>query len=114
MRGNHLNALLFTTLLAVLLGACAGGGGLSRDGTQSRVTAGKVSECKAGDKRVTSQAQCLQDDAACYPLSNGSWCTGPRGLTCPTGSRALQKGQACPGGSKCFSLSPELICVIDM
>ena len=115
MHGHNLKSLFFVLLSALLLSACAGGNsGFSEDGAQSRAAVGKVNECKPGDKRVASQAQCLQDDAACYPLTDGSWCTGPRGLTCPAGSRALKKGEPCPPGSKCFSPGPNLECVIDL
>lgn len=36
--------------------------------------------CYAVDESVASQRDCLLDDAACYQLSDGSWCTGGRSL----------------------------------
>jgi hypothetical protein len=34
--------------------------------------------CEAGDDAIASSSDCLQDDAACYQLADGSWCTGGR------------------------------------
>jgi len=34
--------------------------------------------CDAGDEAIASSSSCLQDDAACYQLADGSWCTGGR------------------------------------
>lgn len=34
--------------------------------------------CQPGDTAVASSQMCLMDDAACYQLDNGQWCTGPR------------------------------------
>ena len=36
-------------------------------------------ECKPGEQQVASSTKCLQDDAVCYQLSDGRWCTGPSG-----------------------------------
>jgi len=40
-------------------------------------TAAKTT-CDAGDSAIASSSICLQDDAACYQLADGSWCTGGR------------------------------------
>ena len=35
--------------------------------------------CKPGEEVVDSQSACLQDDAVCYQLDDGRWCTGSSG-----------------------------------
>ena len=72
-------------LLALALGGCGA------DGASRPDAAGRIQACKAGDQRVPSESACLQDDAACYALANGDWCTGERGNTCPAGSEALAR-----------------------
>lgn len=99
-------------LFALALTGCASSGG--SDGGSAVRAAGKVTECKSGDKRISDASQCLQDDAACYPLADGSWCTGPRGEICPNGTRELKPGEACPAGAKCFNPTGSLNCVIDL
>ena len=39
------------------------------------------SSCLSGDFAIASSSLCLMDDAACYQLDNGQWCTGPRAGT---------------------------------
>ncbi|MDO6460596.1 hypothetical protein Q4485_07805 [Granulosicoccaceae sp. 1_MG-2023] len=95
-----------------MLTACAGGG--SSTAVSDTRPVGKVSQCKSGDTHIADSSQCLQDEAACYPLTDGSWCTGPRGETCPNGTRELKSGQSCPSGAKCFKPSASLHCVIDL
>ncbi len=73
----------------------------------------KIQICKAGDEMVASSNQCIQDDAACYQISNGQWCTGPRGNVCPAGSTELALGVACPVGSRCIRFSESLTCRIN-
>ena len=94
--------------LTLLLGACAGGG----DARPER--GARVQQCKAGDERVASESSCLQDDAACYELASGDWCTGERGNSCPAGSDALPAGAACPPGARCFRIGESLECAIPL
>ena len=107
-------ALAFAVALAASLGGCAGGGGLAPDGgaETARNAPGRVQQCKAGDTRVASEASCLQDDAACYALDDGAFCTGPRGNVCPVGSAAVPAGAACPPGARCFEIGESLTCTI--
>jgi hypothetical protein len=80
--------------------------GTSTDG------AGRIASCKRGDTQVSAEVQCLQDDAACYQIANGNWCTGTRGNTCPAGSNAMAAGNACPAGMRCFDVGESLTCGI--
>ena len=107
-------AIAFAAASCVLIGGCAGGGGLAPDGGAgtARSNAGRVLQCKAGDTRVATEASCLQDDAACYALDDGGFCTGPRGNTCPAGSTAVPAGAACPPGARCFEIGESLTCTI--
>ena len=93
-------------LLALALGGCGA------DGASRPDAAGRIQACKAGDQRVPSESACLQDDAACYALANGDWCTGERGNTCPAGSSALPAGAPCPPGARCFRIGESLECAI--
>lgn len=105
--------IILLTLLTMMLGACASNSGSSLPG---RVDAGnpasRILACKSTDRQVASQDQCLLDDAACYQIANGGWCTGERGNVCPAGSQALPAGTACPAGSRCIRFSESLECVI--
>ena len=74
--------------------------------------AGRVKVCRTGDTPINSSDACLQDDAACYQLRNGSWCTGPRGTQCPAGSEELPGGVQCPTGNRCFTISEGKNCAI--
>jgi len=93
-----------------LLAGCAsdGAGGRLQPGGADTV---RAENCKSGDERIADSNACLMDDAACYQLANGGWCTGPRGNTCPTGSSALAAGQPCPPGAVCFRMSESLECL---
>ena len=109
-----------TTLLPVLVIAAAlfvagcassaGGSGASRGDAGN--SPDRILACKSTDRQVDSQTQCLLDDAACYQISNGQWCTGERGSVCPAGSVALATGEACPAGSRCFRVGESLECRI--
>lgn len=74
--------------------------------------ASRIASCKPGDTPVAAENQCLQDDAACYQIANGDWCTGTRGNTCPAGSKAIAAGTACPAGMRCFYVGESLTCGI--
>jgi len=93
-----------------LLSACAAGGAGERPGAATG-DAVRAENCKAGDERIADRSACLLDDAACYQLVNGGWCTGPRGNVCPAGSSALAAGQPCPPGAVCFRMSESLECL---
>jgi len=98
-------------ILCLSLFACASDGA-STSHVNSKATS-KLALCKSGDKLVSKQSQCLQDDAVCYKISNG-WCTGVRGATCPNGSKTMKKGENCPSNGRCFNVSPSLKCAIEL
>jgi len=100
-------------LTLIVVSACAGTSGSSPAGVGSDTLTSRITQCKASDSQVQSSQQCLQDDAACYQLSNGQWCTGERGNTCPAGSTSLPADQACPLGSNCFTVGESLQCAIN-
>lgn len=107
-RPSRLAAATIAALLAAALGGCASDGGAGARGAAPA----RVQVCKAGDRRVEGPAACLQDDAACYELDGGGWCTGERGNTCPAGSTPLPPGGACPAGARCFAVGESLTCTI--
>lgn len=72
----------------------------------------EATACLAGDSSIANDSRCLMDDAACYPLADGSWCTGPRVSTCPMGSEPLPAELPCPEGGRCFAQSESLQCVL--
>lgn len=94
------------------------GCGATMDGSDSSDVSGgaaiapEATACLEGDSVVSSSAQCLQDDAACYPIADGNWCTGPRAISCPMGSNPLPAELPCPEGARCFAQSESLQCVI--
>lgn len=104
---------LLAAALTLLLGGCASAGALPGSNGLERRTAGvgRVEACRRGDTEVANESRCLQDDAACYPLASGAYCTGPRGNVCPAGSTALAAGQSCPPGGRCFALGESLVCL---
>lgn len=106
---THL-AVLAAFFTAMLLSACANDGGSG----PSDYTPRTVTACRSGDQVVASASQCLQDGAACYALTNGSWCTGERGNTCPAGSVAIPEGSTCPRGTRCFDVGESLTCGIPL
>ncbi len=111
MQNHTVACVLFFSILCLTLSSCAGNNtSVIPEATRTKASS-KISQCKAGDKQVADKSQCLQDDAACYQAATG-WCTGPRGITCPSGSVALKKGESCPPGGKCFKLGPSLECAI--
>jgi len=75
---------------------------------------GKIQACRAGDQMVNSPQQCLQDSAACYQISNGNYCTGERGNTCPAGSSQIADAAACPRGTRCIQFGEGLHCAIQI
>ncbi|MBX2881862.1 MAG: hypothetical protein KTR32_18080 [Granulosicoccus sp.] len=94
--------------IALFLIACASSQGVAPVAD----TASRIDSCKSTDQEVASAAQCLQDGAACYQISNGSWCTGTRGDTCPAGSIPLAAGESCPPNRRCFRAAESLECMI--
>lgn len=101
-------------LITISITSCASSGG-SNNGSQVRSLGGsKVLACKSGDQLVSSSNQCLQDGAACYELSNGKWCTGERGNTCPAGSVQIAENAACPRGTRCIQFGEGLNCAIQI
>jgi len=99
--------LLIIVVTTLLLGSCA-----SSDITSSSASVvsgdANATACKINDTRIQDSSQCLQDDAACYQLSNGQWCTGQRGALCPAGSSEVAAGMSCPIGKRCFRISESL------
>ena len=107
------------SFIAVLLGivaisGCAGTDSGGSYGVDQRTGGSKIQVCKRGDELIQSSRQCLQDDAACYELSNGQWCTGERGNTCPAGSSEIPVGAACPRGTRCIAFGESLNCAIQI
>lgn len=102
--------MMAVMLAVVMLSGCASSAG-SSTGTQ-RLGGSKIQACRSGDEMVSSSRQCLQDGAACYELTNGNWCTGERGNTCPAGSTQLPQGAACPRGARCITYGENLNCAI--
>lgn len=109
---TRLKSLLTVIVVSVVVSACASSGGTSDFGGGVSGNSSRVSICKAGDQQVQSSSQCLQDDAACYQLSNNQWCTGERGNICPAGSSELPAGMSCPRGKRCFNVGESLRCTI--
>jgi len=104
--------VLAVVVLSIAISSCASSGG-SLPTTDNSVASSRILACKATDTLVDSSNQCLQDDAACYQMSNGKWCTGERGNVCPAGSSELPAGVACPSGKRCFSVGESLECTIN-
>lgn len=103
-------AALVAALGAGSLAGCAADGPGAGDGP--RADGGRPTECRAGDRQVAGEDGCLLDDAACYELVSGAYCTGPRGGTCPAGSSALAPDRPCPPGARCIRVGESLECVI--
>ena len=108
------NVALPACLAGIILtiGACASSGNVGEDNAGRVNQADRILACKNTDRLVDNQNQCLQDDAACYQIKSGQWCTGPRGNICPAGSVPLTTGSECPLGSRCFRVSESLECRI--
>ena len=109
-----ISAPVLLLALVTIVSACASGGG-NRAGNTAAGTApaaDRILACKSTDSLIESQDQCLLDDAACYQIKSGQWCTGPRGNVCPAGSQALEPGSDCPAGARCIRLSESLECRI--
>ncbi len=105
-------AMVFITVVLASCASAGGDGGYS--GAAARAGGGKIQACKSGDQLISSSNQCLQDGAACYELSNGKWCTGERGNTCPAGSAEIPAGAACPRGTRCIQFGEGLNCAIQI
>jgi len=116
MNARHYSGTAFFLVAAIALimlnGCASSNDGLGNIGSAIGSNSSRVSVCKTGDTQIASASQCLQDDAACYELSTGKWCTGERGNTCPAGSVALSTGAQCPPGKRCFSVGESLRCTI--
>jgi len=104
---------LTASLLVIQLGCASSGDAGSTSVSNRAAPTSKIQICKAGDQMVASSNQCIQDDAACYQISNGQWCTGERGNVCPAGSTELSLGVACPAGKRCIRFSESLMCQIN-
>ncbi|PID60211.1 MAG: hypothetical protein CSB44_10760 [Gammaproteobacteria bacterium] len=96
------------TMFLLLLSSCAGDGGSPPP--DANVVHAEV--CKSGDELVAGPEMCLQDDAACYQIATGDWCTGERGNRCPAGSAALPAGSTCPPGKRCIRIGESLECQV--
>jgi len=96
---------------SLVISACATSGAGPRSADNLGGT--RAAACKSNDQPVASASACLStQDSACYQLSNGSWCTGERGNTCPAGSNPIPAGTSCPRGTRCFEVSDSLTCTI--
>ncbi len=114
IKQGNLRQLMISGLLIVstlLLVACAASDSDSQGGFNAN-SADRITACKSTDRLIESSQQCLLDDAACYQISSGQWCTGERGTTCPTGSTSIPADAICPSGSRCFQVSESLHCQI--
>ncbi|WP_066966664.1 hypothetical protein [Microbulbifer sp. Q7] len=67
-------------------------------------------ECFAGDRQVPTANACLVDDAVCYQLDSGPWCTAGRAPQCPAGAAPITMDAPCPEGGKCWMYSEGLRC----
>lgn len=95
--------------LALLFGCASDGSDPYQTGSGSTA---RIKACRVGDTAVASASRCLQDDAACYQIANGGWCTGERGNQCPTGSTEISAGASCPRGTRCFDVGESKRCAI--
>ena len=93
--------------------AAGSGGSSGRGGSASIEDAGN----EQGDAAVSCEGEvvsapdrCLQDDAFCYPLGDGSYCTGPSAPQCPRNSTPIAKDAPCPERTECFDQSESLRC----
>lgn len=104
--------LMSAAWLMIVLAGCASGNPAPGTTTGTGDRASRADSCRVGDREIGSEAACLQDDAACYQIADGGWCTGPREPACPAGSTALSGGGACPAGARCFQMSDSLQCLV--
>ena len=95
-----------------LTGCGSTSGGSSGFASEESEPTAEATACLAGDQSIANNSMCLQDDAACYPVADGSWCTGPRASSCPLGSDPLPAELPCPEGARCFAQSESLQCMI--
>lgn len=80
-----------------------------RDGGRDGQLDAGSDPCPNGEV-VPSSAHCLQDDAFCFQLPDGSYCTGPAASTCPIASAPVAPGFTCPDGDLCFDYAEGLRC----
>lgn len=66
--------------------------------------------CFSGDMQVATATSCLVDDAVCYQLDTGAWCTAGRAPQCPAGSSPMVLDAPCPEGGECRMYSEGLRC----
>ncbi len=67
--------------------------------------------CADGEEEVSGPSECLQDDATCYELSAGVWCTGPDAPECPAGYHSVEGCDL--EDSSCYQHSEGLMCEED-
>lgn len=108
---------LLIALAASLLSGCAGFWNDLRGtpvDTGARATLAEMPafprNCLTGDRELAARSQCLAEDAACYQLDTGNWCTGLRERRCPRGSVPLELNAECPPGAECWIHSTSLSC----
>lgn len=107
-------SLHILALVAIMgLAGCGAttGGSSSLAGDEPRAST-EATACLSGDQLIASESMCMHDDAACYPIADGNWCTGPRVASCPMGSNPLPAELPCPEKARCFAQSESLQCVI--
>ncbi|WGL18046.1 hypothetical protein PVT68_07040 [Microbulbifer bruguierae] len=66
--------------------------------------------CLSDDIQVTTAGNCLMDDAVCYQLDTGAWCTAGRMPQCPAGSEMMEMDAPCPENGRCWIYSEGLRC----
>lgn len=67
-------------------------------------------DCFAGDAQVPTASACLMDDAVCYQLDTGAWCTAGHVPQCPAGTSPVAMDAPCPEGGNCWIYSEGLRC----
>lgn len=87
-------------------GGAADGGKAADDAGSDEVDAAVACEGEI----VADQGGCLQDDAFCYPLADGRYCTGPAAPECPANSTPIAKDAPCPARTSCWDYSQSLRC----
>ena len=94
-------------------GAGTGAGAAGDAGTTSAEDAGvdgPDAAVSCDGEIVSGPERCLQDDAFCFPLADGRYCTGPSAPTCPPSSAPIAKDAPCPERTECFELSESVRC----
>jgi hypothetical protein len=69
-------------------------------------------ECQQGHMEIEGPDQCLQDDAVCYEIEDGRWCTGPDGREnlCPDGFDLTDVPCDADSPNECFPVADGLYC----